>query len=81
MAKKIIGEIVEQPKPQVLTGFKNVATIKSGWRVLLQPDGRAFLSHPDHQPRIVDLATVEEGDELPRDTDEALSFAPAVGGY
>ena len=80
MAKKIKGEIVDEPKPQVLTGLKHVASIKPGWRVNLQPDGRAFMAHPDHQPRIVDLSTVAEGDELPRDTDEVLGFAPPVTG-
>ena len=80
MARKPKGEIVEKPEPRLLPGFRHVATIKEGWRVVLQPDNRAMFIHPDHQPRIVDLNSVEEGDVLPRDNDEVLGYAPPVGG-
>lgn len=80
MAKTPKGEIVEEPKAQVLTGYKVTATIKPGWRYTGMGDGRLMFVHPDHAPMIVDLNSIEEGDELPRDTDEALSFPPTVGG-
>lgn len=57
-----------------------LATIKDGWTARLQREGYIILAHPDHPPRIVELASVREGDELPRDTDEAFEFPPAVGG-
>lgn len=80
MAKKNKGEIVEVPAPQVLTGYKHLATIKPGWRFNDMGDGRLMFTHPDNAPMIVSLSSINEGDELPRDTDEALSFPPTVGG-
>ena len=62
-------------------GITIVATLKEGWRGKFKAPGELILIHPEHHPRRVDLATIREGDLLPRDTDEALGFSPTIGGH
>ena len=62
-------------------GIAPFATIKEGWNARLFKDGYIVLTHAAHEPRVIELATIREGDDLPRDTDEAVAFPPAVGGH
>lgn len=61
------------------SGAKIHANIKDGWRAKLIGEN-ILLTNPDHPAYFIDLATVKEGDELPRDSDTAVSFPPRVGG-
>lgn len=67
--------------PQGIGGAVFLATITEGWTARLQREGYILLAHPEHPPRIVELASVKEGDILPRDTDEAFEFPPRVEGH
>lgn len=53
-----------------------VARIKDGWRHVFHGAELLLLIHPDEPPRVVKLASVQHGDELPRDCDEVLGLAP-----
>lgn len=71
------------PAPPTVTevnGFKVFATIAEGWRVTFIDQDRMYMVHPDHQPVIVEVRSVQQGDVLPRDTDERVTFAPQLGG-
>lgn len=70
------NKIVDKKQPPMLF----MAAIKEGWNGRLFKPGYIILTHRDHPARVVELASIREGDELPRDTDEALAFPPAVGG-
>lgn len=63
-----------------MSDFKIIATIAEGWRAKFLDQERVMLIHPDHQPRIVQMKTIVEGDILPRDTDEALVISSQLGG-
>lgn len=60
-------------------GVKLHATIKDGWRPKIIGDS-VMLTHERHPAYFIDLSTIKEGDELPRDSDTAVSYPPAVGG-
>lgn len=66
--------------PRELTGMQHVATITDGWTARLQREGYLLMSHPEHKPVMVELASIKDGDVLPRDTDERFEFPPAVEG-
>ncbi len=57
------------------------ATIKPGWRIRFLPGGRAIMVHKDQTPRLIDLNTVKDGDELPRWFDEGLGFSEGIKGH
>lgn len=67
-------------EPLQIKGPRFVATLKPGWRAKLIGDDRVLLVHADEDPRFIDVATITEGDELPRDTDEAVIFGTQLGG-
>ena len=87
MAKKkaeLIVTIVEKDvvlMPRELTGQRYAATIKEGWTARLQREGYMLLAHLEHKPVMVELASIKDGDVLPRDEDERFEFPPAVGGH
>lgn len=63
-----------------LQAVPRAATIKDGWTASLQREGYMRLDRPGEPPAMVELASINDGDELPRDTDERFAFPPAVGG-
>lgn len=71
----------QKAQPEKIEGARYLATIKPGWRTLMNKQGRLYLVHPDQGTRIIELTSIEEGDVLPRDTDAAIDFSPGVGGH
>lgn len=67
--------------PTVVQGFKIFATIADGWRVTFLDQDRMLMAHPNKQPVIVEMRSIQEGDVLPRATDERVSVAPQLGGH
>lgn len=56
------------------------AIVKEGWRSRALDADRLIFVHPDHAPRVVEIASIKPGDTLPRNTDEEFSFPPAIAG-
>lgn len=81
MSKKTSKPATPEPyTPTVINGFKIFATIADGWRCTFIDQDRMYMVHPDHQPVIVEMRSIQEGDILPRETDERVTFAPQLGG-
>lgn len=63
---------------KTIDGIKVLARIKQGWRSKPIDADRLIFIHPDYEPRVVELSSIKEGDTLPRDTDEVISFPPSL---
>ena len=58
-------------KTVVRRDFKLLCSIRSGWRALFYGK-RIVLVHPNNAPSMAWLDGINEGDVLPRDSDEFL---------
>lgn len=57
------------------------ALIKDGWRSRALDADRLIFVHPGYPSRMVEIASITSGDELPRDTDAILEGPPVVIGH
>lgn len=62
-----------------IIGMHFAAIIKEGWRYRVV-DGSLLLTHIDHPAYLIDLATIRDGDKLPRDTDTPVGYPPPIRG-
>lgn len=76
MAKK---KIQAPEAARRVEGLRVLATLADGWRATFLQDD-LVLVHPEYAPRLVRVASINEGDVLPREIDETVSFPPIIGG-
>lgn len=65
---------------KTIDGITLLAEVKEGWRCTPVDKDRLVFVHPDFPPKMVELSSINEGDELPRDTDETVLPPPQLGG-
>lgn len=65
---------------KTIDGITVLAKVKKGWRTKALDKDRLLLTHPDNYPRVVELASIQEGDTLPRDTDMMVGSPPGLTG-
>lgn len=65
---------------KTIGGIAATVRVKTGWRLKALGKDRLVFTHPEHEPRVVELASINEGEELPRDDDMVIGYPPGLTG-